>query len=242
LYELGLANNYEAKKSEVDLLVSEEDRLNQEKEKIQAAAQKRQFALETAQQTQGLITSAIQIYKGAVAAFGGPFGIPVAVAAIASMFAFFAKTRVDAAKATKLYSGADKIDDYFGVPNQYGKTDKGTGKGYRLWDEQLQEPTNVIISAREMLIPENVASRQKTFFDNLKSGMYEGMDLAKFIHESKYQGGSTSIVNNNNVTNVSVKKKVRQFVPFIGKDGKQRAILKTITEDMADGTVIEFDY
>ncbi len=240
LYELGLANNYEAKKSEVDLLVAEEDRLNQEKEKIQAAAQKRQFALETAQQTQGLITSAIQIYKGFSAIpIVGP---GLAVAAIAAMFAFFAKTRVDAAKATKLYSGADKIDDYFGVPNQYGKTDRGTGKGYRLWDEQLQEPTNVIISAREMLIPENVASRQKTFFDNLKAGMYEGMDLAKFIHESKYQGGSTSIVNNNNVTNVSVKKKVRQFVPFMGKDGKQRAILKTITEDMADGTVIEFDY
>lgn len=240
LYDKGLANNLQSKKAEVDGLIAEEDRLLQEREKLEKEAQKRQMIADTVSQAQSLITASIQIIKG----FSNiPIvGLPLGITAVASLLAFFAKTKADAFKATKLYTGADRIDDYFGVPNQYGKTDKGTGKGYRLWDEQLQQPTNVIISAREMLIPEDVAQRQKVFFDNLKSGMYEGMDLARFIQESQYKGGSTSIVNNNNVTNVSVKKKVRQFVPFTGKDGKQRAILKTITEDMADGTVIEFDY
>lgn len=240
LYDKGLANNLDAKKAEVDGLIAEEDRLLKEREKLEKEAQKRQLIADTVSQAQALITASIQIAKGFSPL--GPFAIPLSIAAIGSLFALFAKVKVDAFKATKLYTGADRIDDYFGVPDQYGKTDKGTGKGYRLWDEQLQKPTNVIISAREMLIPEDVAQRQKVFFDNLKAGMYEGMDLARFIHDSKYKGGSTSIVNNNMVTNVAVKKKVRQFVPFTGRDGKQRAILKTITEDMADGTVIEFDY
>jgi hypothetical protein len=241
LFNEGLANNLGAKQAEVDGLIAEEARLNAEKEKLQRDAQRRQIIADSATQAQALITSSIQIIKGFAPL--GPFGLPLGIAAVAALFGFFAKTKVDALKATKLHGGADRIDDYFGVPIRYGRSDIGNQKGYRLIDEDNGNPTNVIISAREMLLPEKVVNAQRVFFDNLKAGLYDGYDLSKLISSTTINKGiGVTNINHSHINLPKERKISRQYVPFVGKDGVQRAVLKTITEDMKDGSIIEFGY
>jgi hypothetical protein len=241
LYEQGLANNLGTKEAEVNGLIAEDERLNAERDKLQKEAQRRQILAESAQQAQALVTSSIQIIKGFSSI---PIvGLPLGIAAVATLLGFFAKTKVDALKATKLYDGANRIDDFFGVPNRYGRSDIGNQKGYRLIDEDNGSPTNVIISAREMLLPEKVYQTQQVFFDNLKAGLYNGIDLSKLIASTTVNKGiGVTNINHNHVNVPKERKTVRQYVPFVGKDGVQRAVLKTITEDMKDGSIIEFGY
>ncbi len=94
LQEKGLANNVGNKQAEVDGLLAEEARLMAEKEKIQKEAQKRQLISDTIAQGQSLITSSINIIKG----FSNiPIvGLPLGIAAVGALLAFFAKTKVEA--------------------------------------------------------------------------------------------------------------------------------------------------
>jgi hypothetical protein len=243
LREQGLANNVGDKQKEVDAILAEEDRLNKEKEAIQEKAQKRQFAIDTANQAQALITSAIQIYKGfSTIPFG--LGIPLAVGTIAAMFSFFAKTKIDAFKATRLSTGADRISDHFGYGERYGATDlEGRGAGYRLINEATGKPTNVIISGREMILPERFSLEHELFFQKMKSGAYNGMDLNAALgfymnYKNKGAGGSVMFENRT----ISIKEKPnRQWIPFVTKDGKSGAVLRTVNEKEKDGSTIYFD-
>lgn len=243
LREQGLANNVGDKQKEVDAILAEEERLNKEKEAIQEKAQKRQFAIDTANQAQALITSAIQIFEGfSKIPFG--LGIPLAVTTIAAMFAFFAKTKVDAYKATRLSTGADRISDHFGYGERYGATDlEGRGAGYRLINEATGKPTNVIISGREMILPERFSLEHELFFQKMKSGAYNGMDLNAALgfymnYKNKGAGGSVMFENKT----ISIKEKPnRQWIPFVTKDGKSGAVLRTVNEKEKDGSTIYFD-
>ena len=243
LREQGLANNVGDKQREVDAILAEEARLEQQKEAIKVAAQKRQFQLDTLSQTQDLITSAIGIYKGFKdIPFG--LGIPLAVATIAGMFAYFAKVKIEAAKATKLSTGADRISDHFGYGARYGETDlEGRGRGYRLVNEATGAPTNVIISGREMLLPEKYSLEHELFFQKMKTGAYNGMDLNAAMgfylnFKDRNSGGGGSLTVQQKIT---PQKPNRQWIPFVTKDGKSGAVLKTITEKELDGSIIHFD-
>ena len=246
LREKGLANNVDAKKSEVDALLAEEERLNAEKEKLQREAQRRQLIAETASQTASLITSSINIIKG----FSNiPIvGLPLGIAAAAALFGFFAKTKIDAFNATRLYEGADSIKDHFGFGDYYGDTDlPGKGSGYRLVNERTGRRTNVVISGKEMLLPERISIPNREFFSNMRNGYYDGIDLNEAVlfytqykdFDKKGGGNVFNII----ATQQSAPKQEnqRQYIPFPTKNGGYRAILKTIKPDDKDGSMIEFD-
>lgn len=244
LQEKGLANNVGNKQAEVDALLSEEDRLLKQRDQIQKEAQKRQLISDTITQTQGLITSAINIYKGFSVL--GPFGIPLAIAAIASMFAFFAKTKAEAFKATKLYSGAERISDHFGYGERHGDTDlPGRGSGYRLINERTGKPTNVIISGKEMLLPESVSLPNTEFFHSLRNGVYNGVDLnAAMGFYLNYKGKVHKATQNTVIVAQNApqsKQKARVAIPHTMKNGRKGVIITTIKDDWTDGKFIEFD-
>jgi hypothetical protein len=247
LREKGLANNVGSKQEEVDALLAEENRLNLEREKLEKQAAKRQLIADTIQQGQSLITSSINIIKG----FSNipVVGLPLGIAAVGTLLAFFAKTKADAFKATKLYTGAEKISDHFGYGQKFGDSDLNGGSGYRLINERSGKPTNVIISGNEMLLPERISRENETFFNSLRAGYYNGLNLDEAVmfykeHKGfeKRLGGSSTIVNNITTVKSQAVKKERAWIPFKSKDGRSMAILKTISEDMKDGSIIELDF
>lgn len=247
LREKGLANNVGAKQQEVDTLLAEENRLNLEREKLQKEAAKRQLIADSIQQGSSLVTSAINIFKGfsLIPIVGQALG----VAAVAALFGFFAKTKIDAFKATKLYTGAEKISDHFGYGQKFGDSDLNGGSGYRLINERSGKPTNVIISGNEMLLPERISRENETFFNSLRAGYYNGLNLDEAVmfykeHKGfeKRLGSSSTIVNNITTVKSTAIKRERAWIPFKSKDGRSMAILKTISEDMKDGSIIELDF
>src|SRR5690606_10980787 len=121
LQEKGLGNNVGNKQKEVDDLIQKEERLNKEREKIQADAERRQLAADTITQAQSLITSGINIIKGF--SHIPVVGLPLGIAAFGTLLAFFAKSKAEAFKATRLYTGADSIQDHFGFGDYFGDTD-----------------------------------------------------------------------------------------------------------------------
>ena len=245
LQEKGLANNVGNKQAEVDGLLAEEARLTAEKEKIQKEAQKRQLIADTASQAQSLITASIGIIKGFAQAIP-IFGLPLGIAAVGALLAFFAKTKVEAFKATKLYSGAERISDHFGYGERHGDTDlPGRGSGYRLINERTGKPTNVIISGKEMLLPESVSLPNSEFFHSLRNGVYNGVDLnAAMGFYLNYKGKvhratqNTVIVAQNTPQS---KQKARVAIPHTMKNGRKGVIITTIKDDWTDGKFIEFD-
>jgi len=244
LQEKGLANNVGNKQGEVDGLLAEEERLMKEREKIQKEAAKRQLISDTIAQTQSLITSSINIIKG----FSNiPFvGLPLGIAAVGALLAFFAKTKVDAFKATKLYTGADKISDHFGYGDRHGDTDlPGRGSGYRLINERTGKPTNVIISGKEMMLPEDVSLPNTEFFHSLKNGMYKGVDLNAAIgFYLNYKGKANRAHQSTVIQHQSkpqAKERARVAIPHTMKNGKKGMIITTIKADWTDGKFIEFD-
>jgi len=236
LQKEGLANNVSGKEKEVESLLSEEKRLTDEREKIQKEAQRRQLVAETIQQTQGLITSAINIYKGFSVL--GPFGIPLAIAAIGAMFGFFAKTKAQAFAATKLYTGANRIDDHFGEVGSRSDI-PGRGEGYRVVDAVTGQDTNVRISGKEMLLPEDITQSQKRFFKNLKAGKYN-FDIADVLdlHSSLKESVNGGVVQQTIINTTQLPSK--QWVTYTTKKGVNKAILLEVPKKGEIGSTYIF--
>lgn len=220
----GLANNVGNKEQEVNGLLAEEARLTDEREKIQKEAQRRQLIADTVQQGQSLITSSINIIKGFSQI---PFvGLPLGIAAVATLIGFFAKTKAAAFAATKLYTGANRIDDHFGEVGHRSDI-PGRGEGYRVVDAVTGQDTNVRISGREMLLPEDITQSQSRFFKNLKAGRYnfdiaEVLDLHTGLGRSVKEKGVHTIINNTQV------QPSKQWVPYINKKGETKVVLLDI--------------
>ena len=235
----GLANSASAKQEEVDVLLAEEERLTKQREKLQREQQRRQLAAETATQAAALVTSSINIIKGSVQ-FLGPAGLAVAIPVIASMFAFFAKTKADAFKATRLHTGADRVSDYFGFADRYGDTDlPGRGNGYKVVSSKTGRDTGVIISGREMIVPEKFSIPNQEFFTNLRMGHYDGIDLDSAIRfsQSFKQQNTTSKIVERQVIQPQQKQKQRVLLQVSDK----KYTVVTIDESMRDGQIIEID-
>lgn len=221
----GLANNVGNKEAEVNGLIAEEERLTAERERISQQAQRRQLIADTVTQAQSLITASINIIKG----FANiPIvGLPLGIAAVGALVGFFAKTKADAFKATRLYTGANSIDDHFGEVGHRSDI-PGRGEGYRVVDAVTGQDTNVRISGREMLLPEDITQSQAKFFRNLKAGRYnfdiaEVLDLHTGLGRSvKEKGVHNTIINNTQV------QPSKQWVSYTNKKGEVKAVLLDI--------------
>lgn len=241
LQEQGLANNVGNKQKEVDGLIAEEERLQKERERLQAQAQRRQLIADTIAQAQSLVTSSINIIKG----FSNipVVGLPLGIAAVGALLAFFAKTKIDAFRATRLHTGADSIKDFFGFGDRYGESDlpHSTGSGYRLVNEKTGRRTNVIISGKEMLLPESVSLPNSQFFDKLKLGHYQGIDLVSALdYAIRYQDApelQKVVYSSANNVKVESSRPAKQYVPFVTKDGRSGAYLVTIDPNKTKDTI-----
>lgn len=243
LQEKGLANNVNNKKAEVEGILAQEKKLEAERDKLQKESQRRQIIADSITQGQSLITASINIIKG----FSNiPIvGLPLGIAAAATLFGFFVKTKADALKATRLYTGAEKIRDHFGYAARYGETDlPGRGAGYRLINEKTGQPTNVIISGREMLLPENVSLSNSEFFHSLKNGLYSGVDLNAavgfYMNYHKQAKSTTAAQSQTKVITKEIVKNGKMLVPY-SKNGKTGAVLIDVKNDWKDGHFIEID-
>jgi hypothetical protein len=236
LQKEGLANNVSGKENEVEALLSEEKRLTDEREKIQKEAQRRQLIADTVQQSQSLITSSINIIKG----FSNiPFiGLPLGIAAVASLIAFFAKTKAQAFAATKLYTGANRIDDHFGEVGSRSDI-PGRGEGYRVVDAVTGQDTNVRISGKEMLLPEDITQSQKRFFKNLKAGKYN-FDIADVLdlHSSLKESVNGGVVQQTIINTTQLPSK--QWVTYTTKKGVNKAILLEVPKKGEIGSTYIF--
>lgn len=106
LAEEGFASNVTLKREELAEAKKQEQKALEDKQK----AVRQQQAIETVTQTVNLISASAKIFNSLAAA--GPVGIGLAIAAIASMFAAFAKVKIDAARATKFrHGGQGKMTD-----------------------------------------------------------------------------------------------------------------------------------
>ncbi len=236
LQKEGLANNVSGKENEVEALLSEEKRLTDEREKIQKEAQRRQLIADTVQQSQSLITSSINIIKG----FSNiPFiGLPLGIAAVATLIGFFAKTKAAAFAATKLYTGANRIDDHFGEVGSRSDI-PGRGEGYRVVDAVTGQDTNVRISGKEMLLPEDITQSQKRFFKNLKAGKYN-FDIADVLdlHSSLKESVNGGVVQQTIINTTQLPSK--QWVTYTTKKGVNKAILLEVPKKGEIGSTYIF--
>lgn len=236
LQKEGLANNVGNKQSEVDSLLGEEARLTAEREKIQKEAQRRQLIADTVQQSQSLITSSINIIKGFSQI---PFiGLPLGIAAVATLLGFFAKTKAQAFAATKLYTGAERISDHFGEVGHRSDI-PGRGEGYRVVDSVTGQDTNVRISGKEMLLPEDITQSQKRFFKNLKAGKYN-FDIADVLdlHTNLKETVNGSVISQTIINNTQLPNK--QWVTYTTKKGVNKAILLEVPKSGEIGSTYVF--
>ena len=91
----GYANNVEQAQKELDLAKKNQEKALKEQEK----AQKRQEAINSLVQASSLVTASAEIFKSFAGT--GPWGIPAAIAMIATMWGSFAAAKIKASQLTK---------------------------------------------------------------------------------------------------------------------------------------------
>lgn len=99
LQEQGYASNVDLKRDQLAEAKALEDQALEERRK----AQKQQAAVDALQQSVSLITASAKIFNSLAGL--GAIGVGIAIATIATMFAAFAKVKLDAARATKFRQG-----------------------------------------------------------------------------------------------------------------------------------------
>ncbi len=173
----GYANDYDAlvaQKANEEALLKED---NKKKVEIQKEALRVQLAVDGAQQISALATAVAGIFSKSATALG-PFGIPIAIAAIVSMFALFRnyKNQVKAL-STSAYKGG-KISDYL-LPGETAKSDRpGYGEGHRV------EGTNLKIGADEFLVNAVTTSKHLPFLNEFNKGTFDNIDFMKAVNSA----------------------------------------------------------
>jgi hypothetical protein len=238
LQKEGLANNVGTKQQEINSLLAEEERYQKENEELKKKAARNQLIADTIQQSVSLVTASINIIKG----FSNiPFvGLPLGIAAVGSLLAFFAKTKAQAFAATKLHTGASRIDDHFGYVDRFGDTDLNGGQGYKVVNARTGRDTNVRISGKEMLLKQRESMLHEGFLSKFSRGYYNNLDLeamADHYHDINQRTNST-VVNNTIINQRSTPQK--QWVTFTDSKGVTRAKLMKIDETMGVGSEIIF--
>ena len=240
LQKEGLANNVGTKQEEINSLLAEEERYQKENEELKKKAARNQLIADTIQQSVSLVTASINIIKG----FSNiPIvGLPLGIAAVGALLAFFAKTKAQAFAATKLHTGAKRIDDHFGFVDRYGDTDLHGGQGYKIVNARTGRDTNVRISGKEMLLKERESLLHEGFLTKFSRGYYNNIDLEALAdHYGEMNTRTNSTVVQQTIVNAPKKQPLKQWVTFTDKQGKTRAKLLMIDESMGVGSEIRFD-
>lgn len=231
-YESGLANSLNSKQEEYNTLLVEQEKFQAEQQKLREQAAQAQLIQDSIQQGSSLVTASIKIIEGFSKI---PFvGLPLGIAAVGTLLGFFAKTKIDAAKATKLSGGADRIDDHFGYINPTGPTDKGHGKGYKIIHGESGRDTGVVISGREMLLTEDVSNKYKSIIEGMNAGNIHTFDIGSLTDRKGSIAPSVTINQQQSQQNG------KQFVTFVTKNGKQGAIVRDAAK-FNEGDVIYFE-
>jgi hypothetical protein len=240
LQKEGLANNVGTKQEEINSLLAEEERYQKENEELKKKAARNQLIADTIQQSVSLVTASINIIKG----FSNiPIvGLPLGIAAVGALLAFFAKTKAQAFAATKLHTGAKRIDDHFGFVDRYGDTDLHGGQGYKVVNARTGRDTNVRISGKEMLLKERESLLHEGFLTKFSRGYYNNIDLEALAdHYGEMNTRTNSTVVQQTIVNAPKKQPMKQWVTFTDKNGKTRAKLLMIDDSMGVGSEIRFD-
>lgn len=176
--EAGLANDYDLlkkKKENEEALLAEQIAKQQELEEKRAKAQRQQDALN---QGSALITASANIWKG-FTAITGPFGIALAIAAIAAMFTAFAAQKIKVAQLTRAYKGSARLGETFGelAPGEGYDDRPGTDSGLLVYDRKGRIRGQ--IGGDEALMKASVSRKHRAFLDDLNrnESKYAGRDL-----------------------------------------------------------------
>lgn len=155
LREEGEANNYDLIKSSLDRKEQLEQEAAAKSERLKRQQAKVQLAIDAAQATQSLLTSAANVMQSTSSI---PFaGVAIGIAYVAAMFAAFAKFRSQSRSLTRLSGGASNVGDYLGFVDKGGQDDTyGRGKGYSIHDPNGND-TGVRMGGNEMLFPQRAA-------------------------------------------------------------------------------------
>lgn len=176
----GLANDVERLEKALATQNDLEAKAVEEAEELQRKRARIELLQNLASQASNLSTAAAKIFNSTA---GIPFvGIALAIGAIASMYASFKSFKAQANADIRLFTGAQRIGDYFGQPAPGGASDiPGRGDGYRI------EGTNVIIGGDEFISTERAASDHYKFLNDLNRNpnKYKGVDIQSAVSMSK---------------------------------------------------------
>lgn len=240
LQKEGLANNVGTKQQEINSLLAEEERYQKENEELKKKAARNQLIADTIQQSVSLVTASINIIKG----FSNiPFvGLPLGIAAVGALLAFFAKTKAQAFAATKLHTGASRIDDHFGYVDRFGDTDLNGGQGYKVVNARTGIDTNVRISGKEMLLKQRESMLHEGFLSKFSKGYYNNIDLETLAdHYGHMQHTTSKSVVNNTIISQPKQTKQKQWVTATTSKGKTIAMVMDSPDGLASGSKIYFD-
>lgn len=166
----GYAANVQDKQQELAQLEAEE---KQHKQNI-LKFEKEQLRDKLAADALAQLSSVITMVANVVAAESGKglLGVATGLAAITGFLVLF-KTYKNQAKAlTQRAFRGGKID-------ANGWTDKGNGRGHRV------EGTNLVVGKGEYIMPEDITTRHEDFFDDVRAGKYNHINLNKVLRRYK---------------------------------------------------------
>ena len=235
----GLANNVGNKQAEVDALLEEETKYQDELRVLKDKEAKAQKRIESIAQAEAFITTAVNLYKGF--SFLGPAGIPLGLAAVGAFTAWFAKIKADARRDTRLFKGAERISDHFGYAAKNGESDiPGRGQGFAVVSNRTGRRTGVTISGKEMILPEKYSMTNSEFFHNMKKGMYDGVDLVQAIDVFKHYNTND---NKQIITKTVMGKQGNSgtWMPFEDKKGRKGAVYMEIKANRSHGDIIYYE-
>jgi len=189
--EAGYASNIEGKEKELADLKKAEEKAQEERQKIV----KNQLVLDTISQASGLITSSVKIIQGFSTI---PIvGLPLGIAAVAAMLAFFIKAKSEAFKAVN--SGAGFSEG--GYTGDGGKYDEA-GTVHKGEFVHTKEKTKKFRPLFEAIHNDNLPMMQMQMADLLKgTGVSMSGDIARNFEKrqlalsSKQKNADSEILN-----------------------------------------------
>lgn len=174
-----LAHSLEVIQEQLDKEKANREKAIKQRQALEQKAAKAQLINDIVQQSSSLITASANIFKAMSSI--PVVGVPLAIALIATMFGAFAKAKIDAAKAAKLYKGTTQIDRH--IKTNVGPKSDLYGQGYALVDPDTGEDMKVRLSGREGLVRESVAQGpNRDFIDELNTNdKWRTKDIRKAI-------------------------------------------------------------
>jgi hypothetical protein len=166
----GYAANVETKTNELKALEAEEKTHQANIIKLEKQRLKDKLAADALTQLSSVITMVANVV--AAESGKGLIGVATGLAAITGFLLLF-KTYKNQSKAlTQRAFRGGKID-------ANGWTDKGNGRGHRV------EGTNLVVGKGEYIMPEDITTRHEDFFEDVRAGKYNHLNLNKVLSRFK---------------------------------------------------------